>query len=366
MNTTATYHSLLNTSRNIYNTSVVYLSLFVVCFFGLHIISYFLYRIVAYYCKWKKSEKSLYQHFQDVIQLVVLTFLYILASNYIDMLNCSAEHLILEYIIPFLISLFFSGFFCEVPYFRVRLIDIKTWELKTWVMFGFLFCVFLFLTIITFIYCERKDLYFLPIIPCLLYLLGGYFLSLFARHPSLRFHPRSYQIAFSLCLLRKENNFYCRLFAAMCTGVFVRCIAANPALSLLEPLEDETQALPTRNSNVSPTDNEEASVQVIIDEDSHNKSKGNDMNRPLLEEDNEELMLQTIEKYNRGEIDDVDLQSNSTIEQSNQQTQLQHNEAILQDDEEIHENPSFLHVSRSSDYGDWSEQQRKELYGDNE
>lgn len=322
--------------------------LFVAVFFGLHIVSYFLYRIAAYYCKWNKSEKTIHQHFQDVVFFVVLTFVYVLAANYWDMFNCPIDHLILEYIIPFLISLFLAGFICEVSYFRVSLVQMKSWEMKTWIMFSCLLCILLFLTIITFIYCQQKDLFFLPILGCVIYFLGGLVVSLIARHPSLRFHPRSYQLAFSLCLLRKDNNFYSRLFAAICTGIFVRCVAANHMLSLLEPVEDDSiQSLPVQNSPEPITNTENVAVNI---------PDGTELNQPLLEEEEEELMLETIEKYNRGEIDEVVIQT----PKNNMEQQII-NETILEEDEKNH---SVLHMSRSSDYGDWNEQQRKELYGD--
>ena len=265
-------------------------------YFGLHLISYFLYRICAYYCKWTKSEKNIYDHFNDVVTFVVLTFLYVLAGNYWDMFNCSVQKLILEYIFPFLISLFFSGFVCQVSYFRVSFVEVKTWNIKSWLMIAFLSCIFLFLIVITFILSDNKDLFFLPIIPCVIYFIGALVISCISRHPSLKFHPRSYQIAFALCLLRKENNFYSRLFAALSTGIFVRCISANPILSILEPVEEElVLSLSSRNSP-SPQ-----IVEINIPSDIPNE-----IHSPLLEE-NEELMLETIEKYNRGEIDDVNV-----------------------------------------------------------
>lgn len=315
---------------------------FMLWYGGLHLISYFLYRITAYYCKWNKSEKNTFDHFEDSVKFVSLTFLYVLSGNYVEMFNCPVQNLIIEYIIPFLITLFISGFLCEVSYFRVSLVEMKTWEFKTWLIMSFLTCVFLFLIVVNFIYCDIKDLFFLPVIPCILYFLGGLVLSCISRHPSLKFHPRSYQLAFTLCLFRKENIFYSRLFGALCTGVFVRCVAANRILSLLEPVEEEP--ILTLSSRSSPSSPRGGEVSIPME-------TSGDIQSPLLSE-NEDLILETIEKYNRGEIDTVNLQ------------QLV-NECILEEDEEDIIRPSFLNTSRMSDYCDWNEEQRNELVGDN-
>ena len=223
--------------RWVWPSAVVQLTLITV-FLLLHIFSYFLYRVCAYYLKWKREEKNIYQIFQELVKYMVLTLLYFLASNYSDMFSCSIEHSIIEYGIPYLSALFISGFLCEASYFRVRLVDIASWKMNTWLVYSFIVFLFVFLSIISFIYCKRKDLFFIPLLPVIAYFVIGYILSRVVTHPRLAFHPRSYQLAFLTCLLRKENSFYCRLFAGICTGVFARCVAANSIQSILEVLPD--------------------------------------------------------------------------------------------------------------------------------
>ena len=222
-------------------------------FLLLHIFSYFLYRICAYYLKWKREEKTIFQIFHELVKYVVLTLLYFLASNYSDMLSCSLDHSVLEYGIPYLSALFISGFLCEASYFRVRLVDIATWKMNTWLVYSFIVFLFVFLSIISFLYCKRKDLFFIPLLPVIAYFIVGYILSRVVKHPRLVFHPRSYQLALLICLLRKENSFYCRLFAGICTGVFTRCVAANSIKSILEvlpePRDIENQPSPNYPAN---------------------------------------------------------------------------------------------------------------------
>ena len=283
------------------------------------------------------------------------------------------SHLVLDYIFPFFISLFLSGFFCEVSFFRVSLIQIKKWTLKTWLVVSFLTCVFAYLIIITFIYCERKDLYFVPIIPFIVYILAGLVLSLISRHPSLRFHPRSYQLAFAFCLLRKENNFYNRLFAAMCTGVFVRCVAANSILSLLEPVEEDiVQTLSVRNSAVStprrmPSGSEDS---IVVDVPTSPSKSPSEIQCPLLEkEEDENWILQTIEEYNR-EVDNDTTQRQArnesilAVDENNDDTTKEEEEEVsnVNNNGEVVTLTS-LHRSRMSDFGDWNEQQKMELFG---
>lgn len=226
-----------NVGKWVWPAAIVQLTLITV-FLLLHIFSYFLYRICAYYLKWKREEKTIYQIFEELVKYMVLTLLYFLASNYSDMFSCSLDHSIIEYGIPYLSALFISGFLCEASYFRVRLVDIATWKMNTWLVYSFIVFLFVFLSIISFIYCKRKDLFFIPLLPVIAYFVVGYILSRVVKHPRLAFHPRSYQLALLICLLRKENSFYCRLFAGICTGIFARCVAANSIKSILEVLPE--------------------------------------------------------------------------------------------------------------------------------
>ena len=76
----------------------------VTAFVLLHFFSYFLYRVCAYYFKWKREEKTVHETFEEMVKFMGLTFLYFLASNYNDLLDCSIEHVMIEYVIPFLSS----------------------------------------------------------------------------------------------------------------------------------------------------------------------------------------------------------------------------------------------------------------------
>ena len=294
----------------------------VTAFVLLHFFSYFLYRVCAYYFKWKREEKTVHETFEEMVKFMGLTFLYFLASNYNDMLNCSIEHVMIEYVIPFLSSLLISGFLCEASYFRVRLIDIGSWKLNTWIVYFCIVSLFTFLATISFIYCERKDLFFLPVIPVIVYFIAGFIVSKVAKNPHLAFHPRSYQLAFSICLLRKENSFYGRLFAGICTGVFVRCVAANRIESLLDPITNEIEPVEPPHPDVSLEVEPSDSISI-----------------PLLEED---ALMETVHHDDHEDSAIVD-----------------RNHSIL----ETEESGELMQKSRASDVGDWNEQQIQDLLG---
>ena len=306
---------------------------------SLNILSYCLYRFVALYLKWRRDEKSILQMFQELVELTILTCLYMLAGNYFAMFDCRPDRIVLEYVIPFLIALFLIGFCCEVSYMRVRLVDIRNWELKTWIVFVFILAVTVTLIVTTFHFCSSKEYYFVYVVPCLVYFAAGFILSLCRLHPRLRFHPRSYQVIFALCLLRKDHNFYSRVFAGICSGAFVRSVAANPLLSLLEPLDTEsvrmTASRQTLTDSLIP-----AEVPVSIPEVSPDIDDGM-LNRSTVNEEDENRLLETIEKYN-------------------QENQLDRNQQIL----ELDERDDYLYSSRASDYADWNEKQKQELLGD--
>lgn len=308
---------------------------------SLHLLSYCLYRFVSLYFKWKREEKSILQMFQELVQLTILTCLYMLAGNYFTMFDCRPDRIVFEYIIPFLIALFLIGFCCEVSYLRVRLVDMKQWEIKTWIVFGFILAVTITLIVTTFHFCTSKEYYFVYVVPCLVYFAAGFILSLCPLHPRLRFHPRSYQMIFALCLLRKDNNFYSRVFAGICSGAFVRCVAANPLLSLLEPSdEDSIPMAPSQQTLTASLIPEEASaVSVSIPVDS--REVVDDMlNRSTINEEDENRLLETIEKYNK-------------------ESPVDRNQQILEADER----EDFLYSSRASDYADWNDKQKQELLG---
>lgn len=309
---------------------------FVTCYCILHIVCYFLYRIAAYYFKWKRDEKDIQQIFVEIVKYLALLFLVYLSTDHQRMFSCTIDHTVLEYYIPFLISLFTSGFLCEVSYLRVRLIDMRHWGFQTWVILGFLVALLLFLVIICFVKSREMKLYFIPVIPMLVYFLAGFVISLFAHHPSLKFHPRSYQLAYMLCLLRKDNDFYCRLLAGVSEGFFLRCVAANPMLSLLEPEEyNPSEADAPENVMEQPTANE-----AVISIPSENTGMDeNSLHNPLIV--NEQAQPQ-YESRDVAHIQEL-------------------NEVIMEEDDKNGSCRSFLNTSRASDYGDWDDRQKEDL-----
>mgnify|MGYP006875285409 FL=1 len=314
----------------------------VACYCALHVVCYFLYRIAAYYFKWKRDEKSVQQIFVELVKYVALLFLVYLSTDHQRMFSCTIDHTVLEYCIPFLISLFTSGFLCEVSYLRVRLIDMRHWGVLTWLILGFIVAFLLFLVIFCFTKSKEMKMYFVPVIPMLVYFLAGFVVSLFAHHPSLKFHPRSYQLAYLLCLLRKDNDFYCRLLAGVTEGFFLRCVAANPMLSLLEPEEqgESVEADGPEMASEPPTANE--AVISIPSEDAGMSE--NSLQRPLI------VAGEALSQHRSRE--------NGIIAEKN--------ETILEEDEKEGSFRSFLDTSRASDYGDWNDQQKEDLLGDHD
>lgn len=185
-------------------------------------------------------------------------------------------------------------------------------------------------------------MYFVPVIPMLVYFLAGFVVSLFAHHPSLKFHPRSYQLAYLLCLLRKDNDFYCRLLAGVTEGFFLRCVAANPMLSLLEPEEqvESVEADGPEMASEPPTANE--AVISIPSEDAGMSE--NPLQRPLI------VAGEALSQHRSRENEII----------------AEKNETILEEDEKEGSFRSFLDTSRASDYGDWNDQQKEDLLGDHD
>ena len=83
-----------------------------------------------------------------------------------------------------------------------------------------------------------------------------------------------------------------------------------------------------------------AEVPVSIPEVSPDIDDGM-LNRSTVNEEDENRLLETIEKYN-------------------QENQLDRNQQIL----ELDERDDYLYSSRASDYADWNEKQKQELLGD--
>lgn len=316
----------------VWPSSIVQVTLITV-FLLLHIFSYFLYRICAYYLKWKREEKTIYQIFEELVKYMVLTLLYFLASNYSDMFSCSVDHSVLEYGIPYLSALFISGFLCEASYFRVRLVDIATWKMNTWLVYSFIVFLFVFLSIISFFYCKRKDLFFIPLLPVIAYFVIGYIVSRVVKHPRLVFHPRSYQLALLICLLRKENSFYCRLFAGICTGVFTRCVAANSIKSILEVIPESRDVENQPDPTYAATERDVETIETLdsphtIEAIPNIENIENIENIPNIEtipniEDIEDLeKLEKLEKMKELEM----LQSSERLEHVDRSERLEHSE----------------------------------------
>ena len=270
--------------------------------------------------------------------MAAFTVLCILGGDYFTMFDCHPQRITLEYMLPCLTSLFFSGFCCEFQYFRMRIVDMRNWNAWTWVAFSVISAIVLFLIVVTFLFCDHKLYFFVGVIPCLLYFFIGFILSLCPLRPRLRFHPRSYQLLFTLCLLRKDNSFYSRLFAGLSMGAFVRCLAANPLQSLLEeetPAEQEevprVQSRSTLNSALleAPV---ETSVTMPPLEVTLNQSVGG--------EAEENQILESIEKFNRGEID-----------------------TGLTGTDYLEEERKVVCERQASDCADWNENQKKDLVG---
>ena len=316
--------------------------LFSFCFCALHIASYFAYRIAAYYFKWKRDEKSVHQIFEEIVKYIVLVFVIYLATDHTRMFSCSIDHTVLEYFIPFFITLFTSGFLCEVPYLRVRLIDMRQWGIQTWVILGCIIALLIFLVVFCFTLSSEKGAYFVPVIPVVVYFITGFVISLFAHHPSLKFHPRSYQLAFMLCLLRKRNDFYSRLLAAVSEGFFLRCVAANPMLSLLEEENAEEQA---SQPDVPPS--QETSDHAVITMPSSAIEEETLYHPLIVNEEPIAVQEQSADAYDDSRVEAM-------------------NETILQEDEKDNSFRSFLDSSRASDYGDWNDQQKQDLSGNHD
>ena len=304
----------------------------------MNLVLYVLYRLFASYLKWKIAVKTVHRVFQELTALAAFTVLCILGGDYFTMFDCHPQRITLEYMLPLLISLFFAGFCCEFQSFRIRIVDMRNWNGWTWVTFSVISAIVLFLVAVTFLFCDHKLYFFVGVIPCLLYFFIGYILSLCPLHPRLRFHPRTYQLLFTLCLLRKDNSFYSRFFAGLCMGAFVRSVAANPLQSLLEeetPAQEEVprvQSRSTLSSALLEAPVETAVAVPPLGEVPLDKSVGG--------EAEENQILETIEKFNRGEI-----------------------ETGLAGTDYLEEERKVVCERQASDCADWNEKQKKNLVG---
>ena len=121
-------------------------------------------------------------------------------------------------------------------------------------------------------------------------------------------------------------------------GAFVRCLAANPLQSLLEeetPAQEEVprvQSRSTLNSALLEAPLESAVTMPPLEEVVLNKSVGG--------EAEENQILETIEKFNRGEID-----------------------TSLTGTDYLEEERKVVCERQASDCADWNENQKKDLVG---